>query len=175
MKARFAPWAALALALVASPALAQSAVSRHVTGAGAVGVTAGAHSIRSTAGQPVTGAASASGIALRSGFWAPFAILLDAPVEPVPLAWALHAPRPNPARGGFTIGFDAPRSTSPARLELFDLHGRRLRLHEVPPGPGGRHTVRWNAREGSRLVAGIYLCTLDAPGHRSSRKLILLP
>ncbi len=55
---------------------------------------------------------------------------------PATMALALAAPSPNPARVRLRIAFTLP-DAAPARLELLDVSGRRLRSVDVTSfGPG---------------------------------------
>ena len=81
---------------------------------------------------------------------------------------------PNPTRGTTTITFGVPRST-PARLELVDVSGKRVRTLIAGQVPAGIQTVVWDGRaeSGAPLPAGIYFLTLKAEGHAANRTLIL--
>lgn len=63
-----------------------------------------------------------------------------------------------------------------ARLDVFDLQGRRvLRLLDGPLAPGERSVV-WNGRDGAgrRLASGLYFARLEADGRSATARLLLL-
>ena len=73
---------------------------------------------------------------------------------PVRLTLELEGARPNPAVGALWLAFTLPDAT-PARLELFDLAGRRLVARQV--GSAGRHVVRM---DDGALAPGLYWAAL---------------
>ena len=76
---------------------------------------------------------------------------------PVAVELALAGVRPNPATQELAVAFSLP-DASPARLEAFDLAGRRVVAREVGPLGGGNHEVRLG--EGRTLAPGVYLLRL---------------
>lgn len=79
---------------------------------------------------------------------------------PVEASLALVGSRSNPARGVFEVSFSLPDAGS-ARLELFDVAGRRLVSREVGSMGPGAHVLRLD--ESSRLPAGLYWLRLVRP------------
>ncbi len=69
--------------------------------------------------------------------------------------------QPNPARGELQIAFTLEDERS-ARLELFDLRGRRVATQEVGALGSGRHRVALAGR--GELSAGVYLVRLTQAG-----------
>ena len=63
---------------------------------------------------------------------------------------------------GFLIEVDAP---TPARLEVFDIAGRRVRLIADRTLPKGATVLPWDGRDGSGLAAdaGVYFVRLTTP------------
>ncbi len=97
---------------------------------------------------------------------------LDAPNEARPLAFALAAPAPNPARGVVRLAFTLP-SAGRVRLGLYDVGGRRAAT--VVPGvrlEAGRHE---RAVDLSRLAPGLYWYRLEFGGRNRVRPLTILP
>ena len=76
------------------------------------------------------------------------------------LRLALEGARPNPAVGAVMLAFTLP-DVSAARLELFDLSGRRLASREVGARGAGRHVERF---DGSTLAPGLYWASLTHGG-----------
>ena len=76
---------------------------------------------------------------------------------PLTAELALGGVRPNPATQELAVTFSLP-DASPARLEAFDLAGRRVAAREVGRLGGGSHEVRLG--EGRPLAPGIYLLRL---------------
>ncbi len=90
----------------------------------------------------------------------------------VPLALSLDGPWPNPSPAGrFTVFFELP-SERVARLELFDLAGRRLQSREVGSLGAGRHVVDL-AGTGRRLASGVYFLRL-AQGERTAVRRVVV-
>jgi hypothetical protein len=77
---------------------------------------------------------------------------------------ALRGVSPNPAQRDLNVAFSLAGS-APARLELIDIAGRRVRSDEVGSLGAGNHVLNVN-RDG-QLAAGVYLVRL-AQGTRSS-------
>ncbi len=88
---------------------------------------------------------------------------------------ALDRPYPNPARTRTSLSFVIP-SASVARLEIYDLTGRRVRtlLDEVVE-PGSRDVV-WDLENSvhRRVAAGVYFCRLEAADESIMRRLVVL-
>ena len=97
-------------------------------------------------------------------------------VAQAPRALALRAGIPNPFRTATTLGFDVPAPGGHARLEIFDVAGRRVTTLEDRWLPGGSHTARWNGTgdRGARVAAGVYLCRLELEGAVRIRRLLRL-
>jgi len=89
---------------------------------------------------------------------------------------ALSSPWPSPGRGPFGIEFSLQRPTA-ARLEIFDLNGRRLRmLADGAMRQAGRHRFSWDARDarGVAAPAGVYFARLSVAGAAIERRFVLL-
>jgi predicted dienelactone hydrolase len=82
---------------------------------------------------------------------------------------------PNPARGGTRIRF-RPSGPGPARLEIFDPAGRRVRTLVAGDVAAGEQTVIWDGRaaDGRRAAAGVYLVKLSAAGRTAARRLVVI-
>ncbi|MBI5709610.1 MAG: T9SS type A sorting domain-containing protein [Candidatus Eisenbacteria bacterium] len=89
---------------------------------------------------------------------------------PARAALALAGPRPNPAGEGLTVVFSLP-DDAPARLELFDLLGRRVAGREVGALGAGSHTVRLAAADD--LGPGVYLVRLTRGGRALSARAVV--
>jgi hypothetical protein len=89
---------------------------------------------------------------------------LEAPGPALP-ALSLAGLRPNPARAGFAVSFTLADG-GPARLELFDLAGRRLRSLDVGSLGPGPHLL--DLGRSGPLAPGIYVVRL-AQGDRARR------
>jgi hypothetical protein len=84
-------------------------------------------------------------------------IWLEAPST---LALALESPRPNPVRGALVMAFTLPDG-APARLELFDVRGRRMMIREVGGLGAGRHLLRLDQ---AVRQSGVYFARLTRGG-----------
>lgn len=84
--------------------------------------------------------------------------------------------QPNPFNPSTSVVVDLPGAVSRARLEIFDLGGRRLRTLVDGPLPAGRQAVTWDGRdaEGRALASGAFVCRLSAGGTISAARLTLV-
>lgn len=87
---------------------------------------------------------------------------LDAPPLGAPGALALAGAQPNPSRDGRLRARFVLPSNAPARLELFDVTGRRLAAREVGSLGAGSHTCDFG--EEVRCSPGLYLLRLSQAG-----------
>jgi len=86
--------------------------------------------------------------------------------------FGLDGALPNPARrNGLHVTFTLP-STTPARLELLDVGGRRVRALEVGALGPGRHTV--NLAENRGVPAGIYWVRLTQGADHQHRRVSVI-
>jgi len=91
------------------------------------------------------------------------------------VSFALAAPAPNPARASALIRYTLPRA-APARLELFDLTGRRVRVFAEGPAEAGPHagTFALEDAAGRPLAAGLYLVRLESSGLALTRRIAVV-
>ena len=97
---------------------------------------------------------------------------------PSPSTLRLEPPSPNPyhaGAGALAVSFALPRSGR-ARLDVFDLGGRRVaRLFDgvLPAGP---HPLQWTglASDGRALSPGLYVLQLEAESGHARRKVVLV-
>ena len=101
--------------------------------------------------------------------WVPYPSALAVPPSERRAMLSLAAPWPNPARGALNVRFSL-RDDSPARLELMDVAGRRVRSIDV--SGAGEHVQRFDRLE--RLPAGVYLVRVrQAADSRTARATIV--
>ena len=89
---------------------------------------------------------------------------------PEALRFAMLGARPNPAVARFQLAFSLP-DAAPARLELFDLRGRRCASREVGALGAGRHTITLG--EANALVPGVYFARLQRGGASQVQRVVL--
>jgi hypothetical protein len=77
--------------------------------------------------------------------------------------------------GAPEISFSLP-SAGPARVELFDIAGRRVAVLFSGQAEAGWNQVRWNGADppGRKLHRGAYFARLTANGARAAQGLVLL-
>jgi hypothetical protein len=94
----------------------------------------------------------------------------------LPVAFALRQNEPNPFGEGTRIPFSVPVRAE-ITIEVFDVHGRRVRTLSRALWQPGHHFVSWDGRDeqGRRMKQGVYLYRMNAGSFRASRKLTLLP
>jgi hypothetical protein len=92
------------------------------------------------------------------------------------VSYRLHQNVPNPFNPTTTIRFDVPPAGGRVKLQIFDVTGRLVRTLVDRLETGGSQSVRWDGRNdrGRRVVSGLYLYRLEAPGYTKTRKLVLL-
>jgi hypothetical protein len=77
----------------------------------------------------------------------------------------------NPARGRLVVSFELP-DRSPARIDLFDLAGRRVDQREIGSLGAGIHQVELG---GTRLRSGLYVVHLAQGTRSSTAKVVVAP
>jgi len=80
---------------------------------------------------------------------------------------------PNPAGDRTTISFFLP-APGPARLELFDGRGCRVRTWSFSRLEPGSHRVEWETLRGVPCSPGVYLLRLSTPMDTDSDRIILI-
>jgi hypothetical protein len=97
-------------------------------------------------------------------------------VPGAPRVFALHAVRPNPARGETAFAFELP-ATAAATLRIYDPAGRIVRtLVEGTSLAAGTHRLRWDGRDaaGSPVPSGVYFYRLETGADRATRQMIVV-
>ena len=147
----------------------------------AVAASNGTYSLGATLGEAgVVGVASGQTYDLSEGFWGNVyrIIATDAPEFPESsIHWVngLRNNFPNPFGSATTIEYSVAH-TSPVKLTIYNVLGRRIStLIHGPVGPGS-HRVIWNGRDTSgRLVgSGVYFYRLDIGPWSQTRKMLKL-
>jgi hypothetical protein len=92
--------------------------------------------------------------------------------DPGSVRFALLGARPNPAVGSLQLAFALP-AAGPARLEVFDIHGRRRWSQDVGAMGPGTHTVR--IVPSATWRAGVFYARLRRGSQSQCSRLILLP
>ena len=93
-------------------------------------------------------------------------------VDPsIPSGLDLEGAFPNPAKASLTVAFTLP-DAGPARLELFDLAGRKVASRDVGALGPGRHVVRLD--EHGQLSPGLYLVKLTRTSESRVAKVVLM-
>jgi 1,4-alpha-glucan branching enzyme len=87
----------------------------------------------------------------------------------------LHLPFPNPTAGGLRIAFDLA-SPAPARVAVYDVAGRLVRVVDDSARPSGRNEVAWDGRNdaGQSVAAGVYVVRVESGESSALRKAVLL-
>jgi hypothetical protein len=87
----------------------------------------------------------------------------------------LYEARPNPFNPRTTIRFSLS-ADGPARLVIHDVNGRHVRTLADGSQKAGMHEVAWDGTDdtGRTVASGVYWSRLQAGGHLSNRKMIVL-
>lgn len=109
-------------------------------------------------------AATAIGIARSDSVW------IDAPSSATP-ALAMTGVWPNPSNGDVRVSFTLP-SGGAARLEVYDLGGRRAYARELGALAAGLHHVE--ITPGGALRPGVYFVVLRFGGERRTARFVAL-
>ena len=93
--------------------------------------------------------------------------------EPAP-RFELYAATPNPFRSSTTLRFDVPSTGARARLDVFDVGGRRITTLEDRWLDGGEHVAQWDGTDaGGRSVGpGLYFGRLQIEGSSRTSRLL---
>jgi hypothetical protein len=85
----------------------------------------------------------------------------------------LAAVTPNPASSRVDLSFSLSRRGS-ARLAIYDIGGRRVRVLEDGELGAGRHTKLWDGADeaGGRVASGAYFVRLEAEGKQITRRMV---
>jgi hypothetical protein len=93
---------------------------------------------------------------------------------PLPTAFALLPPSPNPLVSGAVVRYALPRP-APVELRIYDVAGNLVRNLANGVQPAGNQSVYWNEYDGQgrRVSPGVYYCRLRAGGFDSAQKLVV--
>ena len=92
-------------------------------------------------------------------------------LSPGTAAFALERVRPNPVSASrLVISFSLPTG-APARLEVFDVRGRRVAAQEVGSHGAGRQSVPLSA---AQLAPGVYLVKLSQGASSMTQRMTVL-
>jgi hypothetical protein len=91
------------------------------------------------------------------------------------LTLKLSSAAPNPFNTGTEIRFTIP-SKSRARLAVYDVSGRLVKVISDGVWEAGDHSLSWNGRDthGARISSGVYFCRLTTPGRSLEQKMIVV-
>src|SRR4029077_10331800 len=87
-------------------------------------------------------------------------------------AFSLAGARPNPVVGGKLMVHFVVSSSEPARLELYDVGGRRFAAQEVGSLGPGQHTVELSA--GVKVPPGLYLIRFSQGANNAVARVAVL-
>ena len=96
--------------------------------------------------------------------------------EPAPATrLAFRGALPNPFRSKTEFSFQLPAAGT-AKLTLFDLRGREVRVLADGPLPAGPQSLPFDGRDahGRRLTAGVYFARLDFAAQNAKTSFVML-
>jgi hypothetical protein len=96
--------------------------------------------------------------------------------DDLPTSLALRQNAPNPFSGRTTVRYDIPQDGLSAKIEVFDVSGRRVRVLVDGQQTAGAKSVAWDGRDERGLVvaSGVYYCRMTAGDYGRSIKLLLV-
>jgi len=99
-------------------------------------------------------------------------LVVDVPAG-VPGRTALGAAYPNPLQDGLNVAFDLA-TAGHVRLEVYDLHGARVRTVVNERREAGAWQVRWSGHDdaGRAVAPGVYFLRFQANGVTESRRVV---
>lgn len=111
----------------------------------------------------------------------PVAVAFGSPAPPAavgnaaPIALALSAPAPNPARGGTRVALTLA-APGPVDVAVFDVGGRRVRTLAEGLRPAGRIDLAWDTRDeaGRAAPPGVYLVMARVTGAEASTRIAVV-
>ena len=89
---------------------------------------------------------------------------------PLPTAFSLSLPYPNPFNSSVTISFAVPRPGE-VRITIYDITGREVEALVTGHLSTGAHEAVWNA---AGAASGVYFVRMEAGDFMQTRKMILL-
>lgn len=174
---------ATGLGLAFMPALsgAQQLTKSAFSGGGVTEATATGIRLSATIGEAgVVGASSSATARLNAGFWGSVQLVAtstpgDHGLGPIAFDNGLLQNAPNPFRFDTSISFSVAQS-SPTRIDVFDVGGRRVRTLVDDVREPGRHQVSWDGRDGEsqRVSNGVYFYRLQVGDWSDTRKMLRL-
>ncbi len=105
------------------------------------------------------------------------AVLVPTPVvgDPAPVVppAVLATPRPNPTSGAASVSLTL-RDAGRARVAVYDVAGRFVRLLHDRPATAGPLILRWDGRDarGRETASGVYWIRADAAGERLTTRVV---
>ena len=92
-----------------------------------------------------------------------------------PRVYRLSQNYPNPFNAETTIAYDVAQP-GPVRLSVYTLTGQLVRALVDAERQTGSYSVTWDGRDtaGRPVATGVYVCRLEARGHRTTRKTLLV-
>lgn len=99
---------------------------------------------------------------------------VDVPLSTPAPTIRLASIRPNPSSGRVTFQFSIPAGGHTV-IEVIDVSGRTIARIEDRWDSAGPHSISWSPADdsGTRLLPGLYFCSLRFGGTRITRKVVL--
>jgi hypothetical protein len=101
--------------------------------------------------------------------WLSGAVAVEEP-EPLPQAFSLSPPYPNPFNTQTTIEYALPNEAA-VSLSIFDIQGRKVATLTEGTKPAGYHRLIWDAKG---MPSGMYFVRLKAGEFTETQKMTLV-
>ena len=100
-------------------------------------------------------------------------------VDPEPIVpdqFALYQNTPNPFNPSTVIRYDVPAGGASVSLKIFDVNGRLVKTLVSENLSPGEKSATWRGDDdrGNRVASGVYFYSIETPGFRETRKLVLM-
>jgi len=140
---------------------------------GAVNTDSSDFSLRSIAGQDLTGESSDNTYSANSGFvfqWWPLYTGIDNPISDIPASFELYQNYPNPFNPVTNIKFALPKAAK-VKIDVFNILGQHVTTLINEEKVAGYHIINFDA---NRFNSGMYFYTIKTDNFSKVKKMLLV-
>ena len=150
-------------------------LSQSVLSSGAVQSESEQTKLVGTIGQVLTSKLVSPNTILSSGFWGSMAQITLGVDDLLPEEFSISSAYPNPFNPTVSIDFSIPEKTD-VNIQVFDLLGRNVFMHQQDFTSPGKYRFQWNARDnsGNNVASGIYIVAIQHQKNIYKQKITFL-